>query len=110
MAWPFWGSPSDGPGGEGQGVLAFICHCDKLCTPTFCYAAFFGLLPQFLCPTVCVSGGTTVPRGVVGDRPLVTVPQGVAGTSSLGRKDKGGEGTQSGWITCQHHAKQCYRR
>ena len=56
------------------------------------YAVLFPLLPQFLCPTVCVYGGTTVPRGVVGDRHLVTVAQGVAGgPSALGwGRTKGG--------------------
>ena len=50
-------------------------------------------LPQSLCPTVCVYRGTTVPRGVVGDRHLVTVPQGVAGDRlPLGGEGQGGGG------------------
>ena len=64
-------------------LLAFICHCDKLCTNVL-YAVLFRLVPQFLCPTVCVYGGTTVPQGggrpSLGDRP----PGGGRGPSSLG--------------------------
>ena len=58
------------------------------------YALLFRLLPQFLCPTVCVYGGTTVPRGVVGDRHLVTIPQGVVGD----RLPWGGEGEGGGGV------------
>ena len=56
------------------------------------YAVLFRLLPQFLCPTVCVYGGTTVPRGAVRDRHLVTVPKGVVGD----RLPWGGEGQGGG--------------
>ena len=63
------------------------------------YAVLFRLLPQFLCPTVCVYGGTMVPRGVVGDRHWVTVPQGVVGD----RLPWGGEGQGGGRV---HENKQ----
>ena len=47
-------------------ILAFICHCVVTMTTLrtkISYALLLRFLPQFLCPTVCVYGGSTVPRG-----------------------------------------------